>query len=342
MVRAAVVATVLALALPASAPATHNEPLRGQWSFEDGQCSDAPCYFADSSGHGLNGLDHGSTQTVPGRWGNAVQQPDKSSYIDAGSQALLQPATVSVVAWVRSGHVPGLIEYVASQGANGGCSYASYAIYSGADVPGLRFYVATDAGLFVSPTASNTMWDEAWHMTAGTYDGSTVRFYVDGHEVGSGTAASGAINYALAANNSFTVGNYADPPECLENTNFNGEVDEVRVYSRALTATEIGRLADPAATSPPALVPDAGPGPPPPPNGGDAPVAAYAELGISHQLLGGLTLGAQASVASTGADHISDYHWAITGPDKPLNFDCGGAPPRCRTRSASPATIRSR
>ena len=257
MVRATVAAIGLALALAPAAFATHNEPLRGQWSFEDPQCVDAPCYVADSSGHALTGLDYGSTQTVPGRWGTAVQQPNKSSYIDVGNQPLLQPATVTVVAWVRASSTPGLIQYAVSQGANGGCSYSSYAIYTGAVMPGLRFYVATGSGLFFSPAASNTMWDGAWHMTAGTYDGVPVRFYVDGHEVGSGTPASGPSTTALAANNNFVIGNFADPPECAENTNFTGDVDEVRVYSRALTATEIGRLADPAATSPPASCPTA-------------------------------------------------------------------------------------
>jgi hypothetical protein len=323
MVRAAVVTMVLALAVAPAAFATHNEPLRGQWQFEDPQCVDAPCYDADSSGHHLDGLDHGSPQTVPdGRFGHGLRMPDKSSYSDAGVQPLLQPTTLTVVAWVRASSTPGLIQYVVSQGSNGGCSFSSYAIYTGYGTPGLRFYVATTDGSFVSPIASNTMWDGAWHMTAGTYDGTTVRFYVDGHEVGSGTPASGAMNYSLAATNDFVVGNFADPPECLENTNFAGDIDEVRVYSRALTATEIGRLADPTATTPPAVPPDTPPPPPPPAR--LAPVAAYLNKGISKQLLGAISLGADGSVPGTGADKISNYHWAITGPDKPLNFDCSG------------------
>ena len=146
-------------------------------------------------------------------------------------------------------------------------------------------------------------------------------------------------------NNNLRIGDYADPPECLENTNFNGEVDEARVYSRALSGDR-----DRATGRAPAATVAAGARAPPPAPAPRRPrrtaathrVAAYAELGISHQLLGGLTLGAQASVASTGRRSLSDYHWAITGPDKPLNFDCGGGATSCRTRSASPATIRSR
>jgi len=155
MVRAAAAALVLGLLFASPASATHNEPLRGQWQFEDPQCVDAPCYSADSSGHNLNGLDTGSPQTVPdGRFGHGVRMPDKSSYSDAGVQPLLQPATLTVVAWVRASSTPGLIQYVVSQGSNGGCSFSSYAIYTGYGTPGLRFYVATADGSFVSPIAS--------------------------------------------------------------------------------------------------------------------------------------------------------------------------------------------
>jgi hypothetical protein len=318
-------ATALLLALAPVASATHNEPLRGQWHLDGAQCGDVACIHADSSGHGLDASEYGTPQAVAGRFGGALRMPDKASYADAGNQPLLQPAAVTLIAWVRASSTPGVIEYVASQGANGGCSYASYAIYTGDDVTALRFYVATGAGLFVSPRAGNTMWDGAWHMTAGTYDGATVRFYVDGVEVGAGTPASGSVSYGLAANNSFTIGNFADPPECFENTNFSGDVDEVRVYSRALTATEIGRLAAATGPTPPDLVPDSGggPGPAPPPSGAP-PIADYTPNGISVQLTGALSLSAQSSVAGTGASQISNYHWAITGPDKPLNFDCGG------------------
>ena len=66
MMRAAAAVVVLGLLFASPASATHNEPLRGQWQFEDPQCVNAPCYSADSSGHSLNALDTGSPPTWTG------------------------------------------------------------------------------------------------------------------------------------------------------------------------------------------------------------------------------------------------------------------------------------
>ena len=100
---------------------------------------------------------------------------------------------------------------------------------------------------------------------AGTYDGASVRLYVDGAQVGAGTPASGPIAYGLANSNRLAIGNYAgnlpDPPECFENTAFGADIDEVRVFNRALDEQEIGSVLT-------GIDPE-----PPPGGGGPAPVA---------------------------------------------------------------------
>jgi surface protein len=71
-----------------------------------------------------------------------------------------------------------------------------------------------------------------WYHIAGTYDGSTVRLYVVGNEIGSGNAVGGSIS-ATATN--VEIGR--DP----SNTNrfFNGIIDEVRIWSVARTQQQI-------------------------------------------------------------------------------------------------------
>jgi len=46
-----------------------------------------------------------------------------------------------------------------------------------------------------SPQGSQKVWDGQWHHIAGTYDGKTVRVFVDGAEVGTGTPFKGKIKY---------------------------------------------------------------------------------------------------------------------------------------------------
>jgi hypothetical protein len=73
----------------------------------------------------------------------------------------------------------------------------------------------------------------------GTYDGTTIRLYVDGAQIGSGTPQTGALEYLLQSSNDFYIGNY---PSCQPH-HFQGDIDEVMVWARALGATEISALA---------------------------------------------------------------------------------------------------
>ena len=69
-----------------------------------------------------------------------------------------------------------------------------------------------------------------WTHIATTYDGTTLRLSVNGVQVGQ-LAYSGAITTSTGA---LKIGGNAVWGEC-----FQGDIDEVRIYNRALTATEI-------------------------------------------------------------------------------------------------------
>jgi hypothetical protein len=201
----------------------------------------------DSSGNGLNAVRAGSPAAIAdGRFGGAFRFGGVNDAF-AGDFPPLRPSTVTAAAWVRSASTPAVVKTVVAQGAAGGCSYSSYALYTGgaADAPGLRFYIWNGSAAVVSPAASNAMWDGAWHLVTGTYDGAAVRLYVDAQQVGAGTPTTGPIVYGLA-NNVFVIGNYAGnlgaTRECTENTSFSGDIDEVRVFNRALGTTEIASL----------------------------------------------------------------------------------------------------
>ena len=77
--------------------------------------------------------------------------------------------------------------------------------------------------------------DGAWHHVVATYDGSHKELWIDG-QIDARLAATGSI-----AGNSLTVciGNSIDPKGNLMNRYWNGALDDVAVYNRALTPTEI-------------------------------------------------------------------------------------------------------
>jgi hypothetical protein len=82
--------------------------------------------------------------------------------------------------------------------------------------------------------------DGAWHMVAATYDGAgTLSLYVDGNldsqALGFSYATTGQTNYIGRSNH---VVNDA----CCHRP-FNGSIDDVAIFGRALTAAEIAALA---------------------------------------------------------------------------------------------------
>jgi hypothetical protein len=79
-----------------------------------------------------------------------------------------------------------------------------------------------------------------WHHLAGTWDGSVVRLYVDGTEVAN-RAYSGINQYDESP---LVIGADNDDEDEIPDDGWDGTIDEVRVYGRALSQTEIQDLAD--------------------------------------------------------------------------------------------------
>lgn len=73
-----------------------------------------------------------------------------------------------------------------------------------------------------------------WHFIAGTYDGSTMRLFVDGVQAAD-TAASGDI---APSSSDLVIGQNSDNGEDL----YKGIIDDIRIYNRALTPAEIEAL----------------------------------------------------------------------------------------------------
>jgi hypothetical protein len=113
---------------------------------------------------------------------------------------------------------------------------ASYGLYTGPN-GGIMFYVSHDGGTSFtrSPDGGADIWDGKWHFVVGTYDGSAVRLYVDGTQVGNGTPDSARIGYDLAGANHLYIGQY---PSC-DNEEFVGAIDEPTVWNRTLTPFEV-------------------------------------------------------------------------------------------------------
>jgi len=210
----------------------------GWWRFDEGAGTTA----ADSSGYGSNGTVLGNPNWVSGKRGGALSFDGSTSRVDVPDATSLEPTSaVSVAAWVNATGTQGPFKYILAKGATQ-CIAASYGLYTGAN-GGLIFYVSNNSGLTysLSPDAGTGVWDGTWHFVVGTYDGATVKLYVDGVQVASGTPFTGAVGYGMTNGNDLFIGHYDGCPD----HDFAGLIDEPQVWSRALSPSDITALMSP-------------------------------------------------------------------------------------------------
>lgn len=206
--------------------------LVGHWKM-DGNAKDFTPY-------GNNGTVTGATLTTDrkGQVNRAYSFDGSSSYINAGTGASLDIATtgkISVSAWIKTN--------VVGTGTGG----PIFSRYGGSPQNGyeLRFE-GFDNGYMMMDTVVNDSWVSAqeiaplisagqWYHIVGTYDGTNMRFYKNG--VLERTQPSSVPNAS-------TVNAIIGRRTALESAPhiFNGVIDDVRVYNRALNQTEITAL----------------------------------------------------------------------------------------------------
>jgi predicted ribosomally synthesized peptide with SipW-like signal peptide len=196
------------------------EDIVGDWHFDEN--SGGMAY--DNSGYGNNGTINGATW-ADGKYNPALSLDGLNDNVVVNDSDSLKPDKVTLEAWVKRDGTPGTYKYIAGKHYDGG--KGSYALYTGS-TGGLRFYIGHST-YTLSPDAGTGVWDGNWHHIVGTYDGANVRLYVDDALVG-GAVTTQSIAYNT---DKFYIGSYDN------GYYFSGLVDEVRVYSRDLNASEI-------------------------------------------------------------------------------------------------------
>lgn len=150
----------------------------------------------------------------------------------AGPQTstLLQPAKVSFSAIVKPSVVDDATNFVGGMGLTTGFGF--YIIMS--NTQGFIFRIGDGANR-TSPDSAVPVAGTTYHVV-GTFDGATVRCYINGVEVGSGTAIATAIDYTGVTD--FWLGSLQGQTGTAAR-HFPGVIDEAAVFNYALSATQV-------------------------------------------------------------------------------------------------------
>jgi len=209
--------TPTATPTPSATPATG---LVAAYGFNEGNGT----VVNDASGNGNNGTINGATWTTSGKYGNALNFNGSNALVTINNAASLQLTTgMTLEAWVYptvTGPWWGDVIYKGNDNYYlEGTSYSSGFPAMGGTLPNAPPLYGT------AVLALNT-----WAHLAATYDGVTMRLYVNGVPVVS-RAQTGAIE---TSTNPLQIGG-----DSIYGQYFMGRIDEVRIYNRALSAAQI-------------------------------------------------------------------------------------------------------
>ncbi len=207
-------------ALGAGAGLIIDPHLIGWWPFEEGQGTVA----LDASGHGNHATLIGDPQWVPGYDGLALDFDGQGDYLDTGklpSQlgiAGSAPRTVALWAYARSFNGGGLYE-MGGHGTREGFSLRTGDI----DDAWQARYGRIDANFY---TESLNEWVHLTHV----YEASTAEMYVNG------LSPRGRQLVLLTSDDrQFRIG-------ICDGVTFDGLIDDVRLYNRAMSRKEVQRI----------------------------------------------------------------------------------------------------
>jgi len=187
------------------------------YGFEEGNGTTT----ADASGNGNIASITGATWTT-GRFGKALTFNGNSVVSVPDSSSLDLTTNLTLEAWVYISSFTGDFQPILIKPLDAAFSGISYALQGAS-----RSTEVPSVGLSIMPvnlSGPSALSTNTWSHLAATYDGSTVRLYLNGVQVG----AQSQTGLLATSTQPLTIG-----------MNWTGIIDEVRIYNRALDPSEI-------------------------------------------------------------------------------------------------------
>jgi len=194
------------------------------WHFDD----DA----LDSSGNNNDGTVYGASW-VDGKLGNALSFDGTNDYVGIADSSILDITQGTWEAWIKFDTLPSVAGHPMNPlaKANQHWIHGSLNDTDSGTTDAIVVKIRVGGTRYCAQTSSYFITADVWYHVAGTYDGETLKLYVNGTLVNSNTAPSGDIDTGdqiMAVGTWSTLADY-----------FQGTIDEVRIWDGALISAEI-------------------------------------------------------------------------------------------------------
>lgn len=200
--------------------------LQGHWTFDSNWMNGNIVY--DRTLNNNDGTMFNGAGTVAGQIGNALSVDGANDYaVMSGSSYPSGSTARTLVMWINSPDT--VYDSNADHIVNYGNAATNQAF-------GNMIYVGDNWWFYGHSSAdinTNVPVTTGWHQHAITYDGSVIRYYLDGTQIGQTSAMlnthSGNMTFGLRPD--LGAGNY-----------YNGLIDDVRIYNQSYDANSISQL----------------------------------------------------------------------------------------------------
>jgi hypothetical protein len=219
-----------------SASGTNSDPsLVGWWPLSEGSGSSTTNYSPLSVGTGFWAATggyyaYGNKQTWSGYFDGST------NYVNLGTGLVSSASNISVCTWAYPAlNTRGDIVSAWSGGANANSQFdLLIGITSGKPV----FYISNASTAPNSGAGATSVTLNTWNLICGTYDGAHIVVYLNGT---SGNSTASAISLGSGGTSPYLIGGNSSAGGLPQNP-YNGRVEQVFIWSRALNSTEISNF----------------------------------------------------------------------------------------------------
>jgi hypothetical protein len=157
-------------------------------------------------------------------------------YIDCGNPSILRPSTFTSISWI----------YNTANSNNGNqqgifCSYSEVFVagffYQIWQVPHrVRYVLGSNTSTYTDVTGGISINQNTWYQISVTYDGTTIKSYVNG-VLDINTVPSNSLGYDATYNKVIVGGTYTKQSGVV--SPFQGNISNSIMYNRALSSAEV-------------------------------------------------------------------------------------------------------
>ena len=192
---------------------------------------------ADVSGNNNTGTLSGAARTAAGQFGSALVFNGTSAFVDLGNPAALQlTGSMTVSAWIKAAAFPVDDAAGVSRFTSGAAQGFQFDTTVDTGPRTIGFKLTGASGALMIRYGATTLQLNQWYFMTGVYDAAarTLDVYLNG-QLNNGTLLGTVTATQQVPPLNVNIGRRTG----LSGFAFNGTIDEVRIYNRALTQVEV-------------------------------------------------------------------------------------------------------